>query len=198
MSNDPTEIEMLEALRPVVSVLDSLTVRYLVGGSVASSVYGDPRATRDVDIVADLHSGHASTLAGDLSKEFYADLPTISAAIKRRGSFNLIHLDTMVKIDVFVAKPTPFGESQLSRRRLQTIGQSETLEIHLASPEDTVLAKLDWYRKGGGVSDRQWNDILGVLKVQAERLDRDYLELWALELSVTDLLNRALDDAGLN
>jgi len=197
MSSDPTQIEMLSALRPVVNVLDDLDVPYLVGGSVASSIYGDPRSTRDIDIVAALADQHASHLVDALSGEFYADLSAILAAIRSSGAFNLIHLDTMVKLDFFVARPTPFGRSQLARRQPQTIGQPESLTVQIASPEDTVLAKLDWYRKGDGISDSQWNDVLGVLKVQADRLDREYLDHWAAELSVTDLLRRALDDAGL-
>ena len=188
---------MLSALRPVVSLLNALNVPYLVGGSVASSVYGDPRATRDVDIVAALKTDHAAPLAHELSGDFYADQDTILRAINRQSSFNLIHLPTMVKIDVFIAKPTPFGRSQWTRRCQHTLGQSDSLDVQLASPEDTVLAKLDWYRKGGGISDRQWNDILGVLKVQGDQLDREYLEHWGDALKVTDLLDRALDDAGL-
>lgn len=198
MAGEPAEFEMVAALRVVVNALDTLKVPYLVGGSVASSVYGDPRATRDVDIVADFRAPQASPFVDMLSGEFYADLPTILLAIENRGSFNAIHLETMVKVDVFVAKPNPFTRSQLARRQARSIGDTESVDLFFASAEDTVLAKLDWYRQGGSSSDRQWNDVLGVLKVQAERLDREYLRHWARELSVTDLLGQALADAGLD
>ncbi len=191
------ETELLAAVARVVQAFEKLGVDYLVGGSVASSVFGEPRQTVDADLLACLLGRHAEPLVQQLAGEFYADLPAILAAIQHQSSFNLIHLETMSKVDVFVSWRTPFGQSQLSRREKKTVGQASALELYFASAEDTVLAKLDWYRKGGGVSDRQWRDLLGVLKVQAGVLDQQYLKHWASELGVTDLLNRALDEAGL-
>ena len=103
----------------------------------------------------------------------------------------------MTKVDVFVRWRDPFARSQFARRQKKSVGQSAPLELFFASAEDTVLAKLDWYRKGGCVSDQQWRDLLSVLKVQAGALDRAYLAHWSGELGVTDLLRRALDEAGL-
>ena len=191
------DTEQLDVSLTVVSAFDELNVPYFLGGSMASSAHGIYRATNDADFVADLRPTHASKLVGLIGGGFYADEPSILSAIRSRRSFNLIHLETMLKVDVFVLKDDPFSQGQMARRTLVPISKPPAPELYLASPEDTVLAKLDWYRKGGGTSDRQWNDILGVLKVQADRLDRDYLEHWAGELSVTDLLSRALDDAGL-
>jgi len=114
-----------------------------------------------------------------------------------QGSFNLIHLPTMLKVDVYVVWRTDFGRTQLARRQLKQIGQTAPTNVFIASAEDTVLAKLDWYRQGGCVSGRQWRDVLGVLKVQAGSLDRAYLRDWAARLSLTELLRRAFDDAGL-
>ena len=193
----PSEIELYAALRPVVAAFDRLGVAYFIGGSVASGVLGEPRQTLDADLVAALFGKNAGQLVGLLQAEFYADLPSMLSAIERRASFNLIHLETMVKVDVFVLRPEPFFQSQMRRRVLQPIGPGESPALYVATAEDTVLAKLDWYRQGGEVSDRQWRDILGVLKVQADALDRAYLRNWATELQVTDLLRRALDDAGL-
>jgi len=192
-----SETELLAAVARVVAVFDALGVDYLVGGSLASSVFGEPRQTLDADLVARLLGRHAGPLVTHLSGEFYADQVSILAAIQSQGCFNLIHLETMTKVDVFVRWRSAFSQSQFARRQRKPVGQNKPLELFFASPEDTVLAKLEWYRQGGDVSDRQWRDLLGVLKVQAGGLDRTYLAHWAGQLGVTDLLRRALQDAGL-
>jgi hypothetical protein len=191
------ETELLAAVACVVTEFEALEVDYFVGGSVASSVFGEPRQTVDADLVARLLARPAEPLVEGLSAGFYADLPAIVTAIQSQGCFSLIHLETMTKVDVFVRWCDAFAQSQFARRRKKSVGESLPLELYFASAEDTVLAKLDWYRKGGCVSDRQWRDLLGVLKVQAGALDRGYLVHWAGNLGVTDLLRRALDDAGL-
>jgi hypothetical protein len=193
----PQEPELVAALRPVVTVLEDLAIQYCVGGSVASGVYGELRQTLDADLVAAVFGKHVAPLAERLKGQFYVDEPMILRAITAQSSFNLIHLPTMLKVDVFVSWRTDFARSQLNRRIRASISLEAPLEVFLASPEDTILAKLDWYRQGGGTSDRQWRDVLGVLKVQAERLDRAYLREWAARLDVAELLRRAVDDAGL-
>jgi hypothetical protein len=189
--------ELLVAVARVVRAFEALGVDYLVGGSVASSVFGEPRQTIDADLVARLLGRHAEPLVAQLGSEFYADLPAISNAIQTQGCCNLIHLETMAKVDVFVRWRDPFGQSQFARRQKKSVGESAPAELFFASAEDTVLAKLEWYCKGGRVSDRQWRDLLGVVKVQARALDWPYLAHWAGELGVTDLLRRAQDEAGL-
>ena len=164
---------------------------------MASALYGEARSTRDIDFVAAMLPHHVEPFLAALGNEFYADAAAIGAAVAARRSFNVIHLDTMVKADIFVFKADAFGRSQFTRRTARQLSPDDPTAIYVASAEDTVLAKLQWYRDGGGVSDRQWNDVLGVLKVQGATLDRAYLEEWARELGLTDLLRRALEDAGL-
>lgn len=188
--------ELLAAIVRVVRAFDALGVDYFVGGSVASSLFGEPRLTVDADLVASLLGRHAEPFVKELAGEFYADLPAITSAIQNQSSFNLIHLETMSKVDVFVNGRSPFGVAQFARRQKKSVGQETPLELYFASAEDTVLAKLDWYRKGGEVSDRQWRDLLGVLKVQANALDEEYMKHWADQLGVKDLLLRALNQAG--
>jgi hypothetical protein len=181
----------------VVRAFDQLRIPYFLGGSMASSVHGIYRATADADFVAAVRPEHAKPLRDLFHPDFYADLQAIQTATASYRCFNIIHLETMLKVDVFVARRDPFHLMQMRRRLLQTTDPEGRTTFYVASPEDTILAKLQWYRDGGGVSDRQWNDVLGVLKVQGTVLDRAYLNEWALELGLTDLLRRAVDEAGL-
>ena len=193
MDNVP---DILAAITPIVEALEEFGIPYHIGGSVASSLYGHPRLTIDVDIIADLRLEHIRPLVIRLQTNYYIDEDMIRDAIRRRSSFNVIHLDTMLKVDVYIPKSRSFDQEEL-RRVQQEVLLEGTRPFNVASPEGTILNKLEWYRMGGEVSDRQWNDILGVLKVQGTHLDMAYLQRWAANLKVTDLLERALVDAGL-
>jgi len=184
------------AIEPIVETLEQLGVAYHIGGSVASSMNGIPRLTIDIDLVADLKLEHVRPLVKLLEGTYYIDADAVRDAIRRKSSFNAIHLDTMLKVDVFIPKARLFDQEELHRVRLKSL-MKDTRLFYIASPEGTILNKLEWYKMGGGVSDRQWNDILGVLKVQGTNLDMDYLHRWASALEVADLLQRALVDAGL-
>jgi hypothetical protein len=187
--------EVLRAAFAVVDTLRALDLSYLIGGSLASSVHGVARSTRDVDIALDLPADRVRELVDALAGRFYVDEEMASDAVARTGSFNVVHLETMFKVDLFVLGPDAMSRMELSRRQLHRIG-SELHEVFVASPEDVVLQKLLWYRKGNEVSDRQWQDVLEVARVQGQRLDRDYLEAWARELDIQDLLEEIWTEAG--
>lgn len=192
--------ELADALRVslrVVGLLDALSIRHFVGGSVASSLHGIPRATEDVDIVAAIAGKVVPAVFGALRDEFYVDADMMLESILHRTEFNLIHLATATKIDVFVPGPGPAFEQQMLRARAVRITENPPCDLVVASAEDTVAQKLARYRRGGHVSERQWLDVLGVLKVQGKRLDRSILRSAVSELGVADLLDSALEEAGL-
>ena len=193
----PPESDLVEATRQVIAVLDALEIPYCLGGSLASSIHGIPRATIDGDIVTQPALRHCRPLADALSARFVVSLEAVVRAVHDEGCFNAIHRENLSKVDVFISKSGGWHQSQMRRRQLAPLGADENDRVFVASPEDTILAKLDWYRLGGGVSDRQWGDVTGVMKVQATNLDRDYLHHWAGELGLTDLLQRALEESGL-
>ena len=179
----------------VTDALETLGVTYAIGGSLASAVHGVMRATMDADLVADLRLEHVEPLAQALGDAFYADAEMMREAVGHHSSFNVIHLDTMFKVDVFIAKPREFDRSQLARRQSCVLSEDPPRRAYITSAEDVVLAKLEWYHIGGRTSDRQWRDILGVMKVQKARLDHDYLRRMATTLGVGDLLEQALNEA---
>jgi hypothetical protein len=188
---EPGADDVGDALAPVTAALDALGVAYYVGGSMASSVHGLPRTSIDVDLVAALREAHVSAFALRLCADYYLDEDRVRDAVRRRRSFNLIHLASMLKIDVFVAKERAFDDEALRRAQPGPLPGASGAAFRLASPEDILLAKLEWFRAGGETSERQWNDVLGLLRVQGERLDRDYLSRFAAALGVADLLERA-------
>ncbi len=191
MQNEPVEVTL-----KVTGILEKLGVPYLIGGSLASTLYGMVRTTQDSDIVAELRLEHLQPFVSALQDEFYIDDEMIAESIQRNSSFNIIHRETMFKVDVFIPRPRPFLRSQLARAQIQTFTFETEVSAKFASPEDVILSKLEWYRMGGEVSDHQWRDILGVLKTRAGELDLTYLRKWAGELKVADLLERALKETG--
>ena len=187
MQNEPIEVTL-----KVTQVLESLGIPYLISGSLASTLYGMIRTTQDSDIVAEMRIEHLQSFVSALQGEFYLDEEMIAESIQRHTSFNIIHRETMFKVDVFIPQPRPFLQSQLIRSQKQTFQFETEVSAKFASPEDTILAKLEWYRLGGEVSERQWRDILGVLNLQGDRLDFQYLHNWAGRMGIQDLLRRVL------
>jgi len=192
-SDAPHEEPLQLALR-VIRILEDLGADAWIGGSLASSIFGIPRATQDADIVADLRTEMANPLVERLGKDFYADAERIASGIERRSSFNVIHLATMFKVDVFVVARDTWSERVIERIRSVEIDEDGT-QVLVTSPEDIILHKLRWYREGGHVSDRQWRDALGVVQVQGDRLDRGYLNAMADDLGVSDLLGELIEEA---
>ncbi len=184
--------EPIVATITVTAVLEKLGVRYLIGGSLASTVHGMVRTTQDSDIVAELRPEHVDAFIQALEGEFYVDDESIALAVAQHTSFNIIHHESMFKVDVFVPPLRPFVKEQLSRARKQAFSITPLVEALVATAEDTLLAKLEWFRMGGEASERQWRDVIGILKIQSGNLDSDYLRHWAKQLKVNDLLERAL------
>lgn len=188
-----TPPDVLAAMAPVAEAFERLGVRYYVGGSLASSARGFPRASIDVDMAAELSPEHVLPLVAALRGRYYVDEERVRDAVSARRSFNAIHLATMMKIDVFVSRGRPFDRSAFERvtpELLDAVRPSRRYPMPRA--EDVILLKLEWFRAGGEVSDRQWGDVVGVIRVADGALDREYLTRWALELGVSDLIDRAL------
>jgi len=166
----------------------------MVGGSTASAIHGYPRMTKDVDMLARIGRDDSEPLAEELRRDFYVDAGQIRMAIDHGRAFNVIHLQTSFKFDIFPLTSDAYHQVQFGRRRFErsTLFSEEPIELAVATAEDVILSKLRWYRLGGETSEQQWNDVLGVIAVQRERLDFAYLREWARYLKVDDLLEQSL------
>jgi hypothetical protein len=191
------EPDIIEIALGVVRIFEALGIEYYIGGSLASSAFGIARSTMDIDIAADIRQGQASVLEERLQTHFYVDREMIERAIREKSSFNIVHLETMFKIDIFVVSDEPYDKQAMARRLRKDLTADGANQADLSSPEDIILRKLLWYQSGGKISDRQWDDVLGVMRVQGEQLDAAYLELWAKRLSIFDLLQKAFQEAWL-
>ena len=187
--------DLVAALKPVSAALTKLGIRHYVGGSVASSFHGASRSTMDVDIVADMTDSAVSEFLKCFDRDFYVSEAAIRDAIRRKSCFNLIHLPTSFKVDVFVSRQRPFDVSAMSRATVEHLGDSQSLEIHIATAEDAIISKLEWYRKTNETSERQWDDVTRLLKLLGEAADVEYLKKSAASVSVEDLLERLMSEA---
>lgn len=185
--------EALDVTLEVVAVFERLGITYLVGGSIASSLYGIPRATQDVDLVADLSLSDVGPLAEAFHGSYYVEEEMIRRAVMSRKSFNIIHLRTMFKVDVFAFDPETVTPEEMNRRQCFVLPGVEGRSLMLASAEDVILQELHWYVLGNRISDRQWQDVLGVLKVKGTELDHEYLQRIAEENDLASELKEAIE-----
>jgi len=186
-------MDFATAAKTLIQALEELRIPYFVGGSVASCARGIPRATLDADLVVEMTPRCAPLLASALGRDWYLDVDMARAALEHNRAFNVIHMLSSHRFDFFPAY-TEFHASQLKRAARQALRfpGGEVL-CFVASAEDSILAKLQWYRDGGEVSERQWSDITGVLLI-TRALDAGYLAKWAHRLGVAEILDRALSE----
>jgi hypothetical protein len=186
--------ELAEAIKVVTNAFAAGAIRWAVGGSLASTAYGEPRATNDVDIVAVLSATAATKFIAELGPDFYADADMAQEAVRRRSSFNIVDNRSVLKIDIFVPGPGALGEGQLTRARELKIFPNAPA-IPFLSAEDIVLQKLRWYKLGNEVSDRQWRDVLSVLRTVGSAMDLSYVRAVASDNDLATLLARAIEES---
>jgi hypothetical protein len=186
--------DLVDALSPVVSAFRGLGIRHYISGSVASSFHGAARSTMDVDVVCEMSPAHVSRFVEQFGSDFYVSEPAIQEAIKRKSCFNLIHLPTSFKVDVFVSRRRPFDLNSMSRATIGCLGINNSIEVPIATAEDSIISKLEWYRKSNETSERQWDDVSRLIALLGNAADFDYLRSSAESVAVTDLLERLLDD----
>lgn len=189
MADPPALPEGLRVTLAIARALESVGARYCLGGSLASSLHGTPRSTLDADLVTDLSGERVGDFLAAVGPAFFVEPERVEQAVARRGSFNLIHQHSLFKVDVFIQRQDALAAAEMERRQEVILEDGESLFV--ATPEDILLEKLRWFRLGNEVSQRQWGDVLGIVRVQGKRLDRDYLARGAAAAGLADLLARA-------
>lgn len=185
--------QQAEVLKILADIFDELNIKYAIGGSVASSIFGTPRFTQDADITVQLSIPAAESLYEKVSGHFYISKEAMYQAVNSKSSFNIIHLDAVFKIDIFIPN-SEFENTLIARSHKNKIDESIAKEFSLVSPEDVILLKLKWYKMADCASDRQWSDVKGVLSVQKNKIDYDYLKIWANKLGLANLLEKAISE----
>jgi len=188
--------ENLRVLQEVIAILSRLGIAYALGGSWASSLLGKMRFTLHADLTVEPFPGQEEEFCASFGNEYYVSLPAVQQAVRQRSSVNVLHSLSGFKVDLFVRKDRPFEQSVMARRRAFPLPDAPGQTVQCVSPEDVILLKLEWYRLGGETSQQQWLDVQGVLEVQGSRLNQAYLDHWATDLGVLDLLARARQESG--
>lgn len=177
-------MEQGELLRVAIHALEAAGIPYMITGSQASAYYGEPRFTRDIDIVADIRPGQVEAFAAFFpSGEFYCDKEMILSEITTRGQFNIIHAASGLKIDIILTKTTPFSQTEFPRRRRSAVFPDQDADF--ASPEDVIIKKMEFYKEGG--SEKHLRDITGILMISGETVDMDYISRWAQSLGLVEI-----------
>ncbi len=184
--------DLIDALAPVVEAFQRLHIPHYVGGSIASSFHGATRSTMDVDLVAELSEDQVTSFLASIGADFYVSEPAVRDAVRRRSCFNLIHLPSSFKVDVFVSRRRPFDEDVMRRASRERLGGSRTVEVPIASAEDTIISKLEWFRLTNETSERQWEDVSRLIRLLGEAIDTAYLHHAAVSVGVDDLLGKLL------
>lgn len=193
MSFDPVAVAL-----EVADVLEHLKIEYVIGGSVASTLFGEPRTTMDVDFAVQLTLPRVPELCAALEAGFYVQSEAVVEAAATHSHCNLIHRRSMIKVDLYVRPAEGLYASEIARARRIRLRKDPDAFARVATAEDTLLQKLRWFRGSDGVSERQWRDVLGILKQSQEQLDLAYLERWSHELGLNDLLRRAYLESGVS
>jgi hypothetical protein len=188
--------EQIQVLREVLRSFEGQGIAYAIGGSIASSVYGIPRFTRGADVSVAPFPGKEEALAASLGSAYYVSTAAMRQANTQRRSFNIIQPSLGFKVDCFVLGTRPFDRDLLERCAQISFDEAPDQPLFVVSPEDILLLKLEWYRKGGEIRDQQWSDVLGIMRAQADALDHAYLDEIASELKIADLLGKARIAAG--
>ena len=190
--------DVFRLLLHVANLLDRLGIRYAVGGSLASGIHGEVRATNDIDILIEIPEDRIPALVAALKPTFDVWEDTVRKAIEAGRSFSVLHVEWHAKVDFFPAGTSPLDSHELARRLAVQLPAAPGTDVYVASAEDIVLRKLEWYRRSGGVLERQLRDVVGVMKLRGQTLDMAYLRRWADQLDLADLLTQTLEDAGLD
>jgi hypothetical protein len=187
-------IDAIDVALMVARAIDDVGGAYFVGGSLASSMQGEPRATNDIDIVVSIPLGRLRDFIERLGPDFEADFAVFREAMLQGSSCNIFYLPVLTKVDLFALGGAPFDEAEFSRRRPVEV-RSTGEQLVIKTPEDTVLRKLLWFRAGGEVSERQWRDVVQVLRVSGPGIDVAYVDGWARLLRITSLVDKARREA---
>jgi len=190
-----SELREIQVLERLAEVFDALGIPYAIGGSIASSVYGTVRFTRDADIAILPFAAVADKFYARLKDEFYVSEEAMQQALSCCGSFNIVHFETAFKIDLFLLGPSEFEQQLLVRSRMVRLGETPESDLCFVSPEDVILLKLRRLSESDAFEESQWGDILGVLAIQGRALDFARLTEDARILGVEDLLERAIAEA---
>jgi hypothetical protein len=184
--------DLVAALAPVVSAFRDLRIRFYIGGSVASSFHGAARSTMDVDLVCEMAEDQIPHFVSRFDATFYLSEAAIRDAVRRKSCFNLIHLPTSFKVDVFVSRDRPFDRDAMRRATAERLGGVTSIEVPIATAEDSIVSKLEWYRKTNETSERQWDDVSRLIALLGDTVDITYLRSAAESVGVADLLTRLL------